>query len=505
MKALFLLLSFFFFTSFSTTPIEKTASLQLNEGVQQAHGLVLDFCFDEASSALQTQQKLQPQNAALDYVKCYSSLFQYLNTEDESLFTRFENEWEIALERIENTNPQNPLRNYLLADLYLQSAFANALKSNYLTAIFKFRSAYFTIVENQEKFPKFIPNQKALGILNIGLGSIPKSFDWVMSILQMKGNIKVGLKQLEAYFKLTQSQSQYRYLLPEALLLYSFSQSNYGGKINPSHPLWVFYDKDTDSQLFQHQLNTFSKVSFFQHLKHNQKALDAIERIENLLQTSRYHLHFLRFMQAECYLYKGEPQAISHFQHYLKEYPGQNYKRAAHQKIAWIYLMNGQQEAYAEQMKWIKQQGMDVMDSDKQALKEAQSAQKPNPYLLRSRLYFDGGYYSKADTVLRQGFTKGQFHSPKDRLEYIYRLARIYDEQENAVLAEIYYRQTIEEGKDKPFYFAANAALLLGNYFEEMGNKKEAAKLYQMCLQMEYDEYQNGISQKAKAGLNRLK
>jgi len=39
---------------------------------------------------------------------------------------------------------------------------------------------------------------------------------------------------------------------------------------------------------------------------------------------------------------------------------------------------------------------------------------------------------------------------------------------------------------------------------EEKGDAAQAIALYKACLEMNYDEYQNGISQKAKAGLNRL-
>ena len=53
-------------------------------------------------------------------------------------------------------------------------------------------------------------------------------------------------------------------------------------------------------------------------------------------------------------------------------------------------------------------------------------------------------------------------------------------------------------------YFAANAALHLGIIYENEDNLKEAEKYFRLCRSLDFDEYETGIKQKAKAGLNRL-
>jgi tetratricopeptide (TPR) repeat protein len=55
-----------------------------------------------------------------------------------------------------------------------------------------------------------------------------------------------------------------------------------------------------------------------------------------------------------------------------------------------------------------------------------------------------------------------------------------------------------------PYYYAANAALKLGELYEMQNNFDKAIEAYENCLEMKPDNYRISIHQKAKAGLNRL-
>ena len=67
------------------------------------------------------------------------------------------------------------------------------------------------------------------------------------------------------------------------------------------------------------------------------------------------------------------------------------------------------------------------------------------------------------------------------------------------------YQLTLNEGQKYPWYYAANAALNLGLIFENQKKYAEAEKYYRRCLDLNYTEYKTSISQKAKAGLNRVR
>jgi tetratricopeptide (TPR) repeat protein len=67
-----------------------------------------------------------------------------------------------------------------------------------------------------------------------------------------------------------------------------------------------------------------------------------------------------------------------------------------------------------------------------------------------------------------------------------------------------YYKKTILSGQNEPYYFAAKSALQIGLLYEIDNNQEEAKRYFNICIQMEDHQYEQGIEQKAKAGLNRL-
>ncbi|KAF0199615.1 MAG: hypothetical protein FD166_43 [Bacteroidetes bacterium] len=95
--------------------------------------------------------------------------------------------------------------------------------------------------------------------------------------------------------------------------------------------------------------------------------------------------------------------------------------------------------------------------------------------------------------------------SKREKIEYTYRLGRIYHKSGNIANAILNYTETLNQGSAFPYYFAANAALQLGNIYENTGNRQKARSYYRQCLDLKYTEYQTSISQKAKAGLSRVK
>ena len=62
---------------------------------------------------------------------------------------------------------------------------------------------------------------------------------------------------------------------------------------------------------------------------------------------------------------------------------------------------------------------------------------------------------------------------------------------------ELYYAKSVAANNpDLRFY---------GDYYESVYQLGKAKEYYKLCLYLEPDEYRNGLHQKAKAGLNRLK
>ncbi len=496
---------FLLLSSFLLPSAGVKASIQYNANCRLAYQNALQFHFAEMDQLLKAESATNPSNQAVASIRAYGFFLKYVISEDPAQLKAFNAAYDRAVEAIEEESEKNPYRGYLLTDLFIQSAIVNALNESYLSAFLDFKKAYSTIYKNKSQFPDFELNNKAIGILNIGIGSIPKSYSWALQVMDLQGNLKLGEQQLAEVLRLTQHKEEYHYLFVEALLMHSFTQSNYVMKVKGSAQLEsIFSDKALLQKLKNNQLFIFAKVSYHQHAKENDQAIAALAIVQNEFQNNPYKLHFLDYLYGESLLFKQDQGSKFYFNRYINAFPGKNYVAAARQHLAWQALLLGNMTEYSQQMKLVSTSKNLLFDSDKQAFKEANTSEIPNTGLLKSRLLFDGGYYSLSEGVLRKSFTDGKLQTEKEKLEYIYRLARIYDEWGNFTLAEIYYTTTIEKGKDLPYFFAANSALQLAYEYESQGKKAKAKSMYQLCLDLEFDEYQNSITQKAKAGLNRL-
>jgi len=106
---------------------------------------------------------------------------------------------------------------------------------------------------------------------------------------------------------------------------------------------------------------------------------------------------------------------------------------------------------------------------------------------------------------LLHGKTYLSFPQPQDRVEFSYRAGRIYDDIGLKDDAIDFYKQAIRLGEKRKEYYAARAALHIGNIFETKGEKVTAIVWYQRVLDMKDHDYKNSLDQKAKAGLARCK
>lgn len=137
-------------------------------------------------------------------------------------------------------------------------------------------------------------------------------------------------------------------------------------------------------------------------------------------------------------------------------------------------------------------------------MKDAQSGRWPNVLLLKTRLLNDGGYHHDALALLH-GKTERDFTREEEKLEFVYRMGRIYDDLGRDAEAVTFYQQAIRIGANRTEYFAARAALQAGQLYESKGDKATAISYYRQCLDMGDHEYKNSLDQRAKSGIARCK
>jgi tetratricopeptide (TPR) repeat protein len=204
-------------------------------------------------------------------------------------------------------------------------------------------------------------------------------------------------------------------------------------------------------------------------------------------------------------LYHLETQdAARSLEIFVNNFKGKFYVKDAYQKLSWCYYLQGSQAKAEETRKNILKKGATDTDADKQALKDAKSGKWPNVLLLKARLLSDGGYSNDAAALLH-GKTEDDFSKEEEKLEFAYRVARIYDDLGREEDAIRNYQIAIRLGETRKEYFAARAALQIGQIYEKRGQKALAITWYQRCLDMDDHEYKDSLDQRAKSGIARCK
>jgi tetratricopeptide (TPR) repeat protein len=242
-------------------------------------------------------------------------------------------------------------------------------------------------------------------------------------------------------------------------------------------------------------------INILMRTGNNDRVLQKFDSLPEL--TDYFPFYYLYYLAGESHLRKLETdQAAKNLSIFLDNFKGQNFIKDAYRKLAWTSLLEGDTTGYEEILIQVKEYGTTNVGQDNDAQREAQSGSIPDAELIKVRLLFDGGYYKQADSVLNQIDTTTL--KKEEKIEVVYRKARIAHQTKDLLKATTYYRKAIEIGKNSPRYFAGNSALKLGEIYEIRNELDLAEYYFRFCLNLDFDEFESGIHTKAKAALKRI-
>ncbi len=488
---------FFFAISVFFVQSLKGQQVRVDSLCRQAYGEIMSLRFAPARKILETEKQLYPENVYVDYLENYINFLHVFIGEDMRVFDTLSEDYGMHYDRVENLSDTGRYKNLLLANMNLQQAFVRLKFGQYFSAAWEINRAYRMVTENVERFPDFIPDFITMGILHVMIGLVPDKYGWMLKIIAMKGSVEQGKAELYRALDNTTRNSPNAYLHSEALFYLGFIELNLSPDRKALDKLLIYLGRTDNKNL----LMGFLKADV--HIRYGQNDL-ALKLLDSLPHSSGYFpFYYLRYLKGGCYLRKLESDsAILSFRSFLKDFKGINYIKDAWRKRAWAALLQNKTKRYQQLMDSVKVYGTTKVGADQEALEEANSGIIPNTNLLRARLLFDGGYYARAKTILD---TMETLRLTKDgQIERVYRYARIAQRQRNNPLAKKEYRQTIIIGNLSLRYFAANAALKLGEIYESEDSLTLAKSFYEKCLDLNFDEYKNSIHGKAKESLLRI-
>lgn len=465
--------------------------------VKAAYDKVINLRFQEAKALIVQIKATDRDNYMVYYVENYIDVLTAFINENSSEYKRLKSNKDKRLDMLKKGDPSSPYYLFTQAQSRLYWAITGVKFGEYINAFTEVSKAYHLLEKNQELFPDFMPNKMSLGAMHAVIGTIPDNYKWGVKLLSgMDGTVQQGMSEIESVVRY--SNTRPFEFEQEVLVMYAFLVLHLN---NQSEKAWTLIST-SNLNIKESPLASFALANVAMHTGRNDEAIRILMDRPN----GKGYLPFpyLDFMLGCSKFYRMDPDASVFFKRFLTNFHGKYYIKEAYQKLAWQSLINSRIAEYKNYMQLCKTRGTASVGGDKNAYDEANSGQIPDVALLKARLLFDGGYYQRAYDYLKLK-SPTDYREMRFKLEYAYRMGRITHLLKRTPDALKYYQQSIDLGKDEDYYFACNAALQMGNIYEDQGEKDRARQYYNICLDLDPDDYADGLHAKAKAGLLRMK
>lgn len=487
----------FLFMSFCRHPAgAQSKRFDFNTRCRQAYHDIMMMKLNSGTRLLQEEEQADPNNLAPYFLDNYADFFRLFFSADPQEYNRLKGKRDQRLAMMDQGDPGSPYYLYTKAVIHFQWAIVKIVFEEYWPAAWEFRRSYLLIKDNYRRFPAFGPNKMLLGAMQAVMGTVPDGYKWATNILGMSGSISKGMSLLKSYVNDTGTEGE---LFKEEAYFYYASLKFYIEN-KPEEALQFIRSRNMD--LKNNPLYALVVVNLAINHYMGGYGLKVIEGLNNGpeyldMPVMNFEAGMLKLDHLEI------AEAIRYLEEYVNNFKGKFYVKNALQGLSWAYYLEGDMARAEKSRQLILTRGNAEADADKSALREAKLGRWPNKELLRARLLSDGGYFEEALKILSARKAE-DFPDLAEKIEYAYRIARVYDQLGKEEQAIPLYEVTIKTGYNRPEYFAARAALQLGYIYEKRGEKAKAISSYRQCLGMNEKEYKNSLDQKAKAGIDRL-
>ena len=485
----------FFIFFFSSAHAEKV--FDFSATCQQAYQQITSLKLDAGEQLVVQARKENPDNLIPEILDNYIDFYILFFNEDPNDYKQRMPHFDERLKKIEDGPDNSPFYNFCRTVIYMQKASVETKFGKQWSAGWDFRKAFNLLKENRKKFPSFLPNNMISGPMLVVAGTIPDAYKWLASLFGIKGSIKDGMSQMQQI--INSNDPLAKMFFNEASFYYCYILFHIENK-----PDEVFqYVQQRKLDLVNNHLLAYMTANLAINDKRNEYAKNVI--LQRNMSSEYLNTPVWDFELAYTKIHHLETQeGIQYFQSFVSKFKGKYYLKDAYEKLSWCYYLQGNTNAAENARHQLLTKGSETTDADKQAAKDARSGVWPNPLLLKARLLNDGGYNNEAIALLA-GKSAADFTKPEDKLEFAYRIARIYDDVGRDSEAIKMYLLAIKLGEDRTEYYAARAALQIGLIYEQQGKKDVAIKYFQECLDMKDHDYKDSLDQKAKAGIERCK
>lgn len=493
MKSIILFVIWF---GLSVPVVNGQQQITFSSNCTKAYDALLSLKIQQAKQWIAIEKSDNPSNIVPYFLENYIDFFELFLNENPATYEKLKGNKKKRLAIIEKGPSSSPLKIWMQSVIQLQWAVVDYKFGSRMSAGWGFRDALLLIKENQKKYPDFTPNLMISGPVQMAASTVPKGYKWFSSLIGVSGNLEQGKQQLAKF--LSANDNWAKIFRNEGIFYHCYLQFYLLNEPESA----LEYVKNNNLDVVNKHLFTFMAANLY--LNNKQSHL-ARQIVKNRNMSSEYMATTVwDFELSYASLYHLEPDTEIYFKRFLKNFRGNYYVKDAWLKLSYWYLLAGNKTEYEKCRKMVLSAGKQDAEADKRAYKEVQSGITPNLLLLKARLLSDGGYHREALQVLA-GKSTNDFYQPLEKLEFTYRLGRIYDDMGQDEKALQAYNAAYTLGRTSTEYFAARAALQMGLIYENKNQLSAAITEYNRCIALEGHDYENSLEQKAKAGLERCK
>lgn len=465
-----------------------------NPVCQEAYHDILSMKIDAGQRLLNEEKKAHPNNLIPYFLENYVDFLVLFFNEDPAEYSKRIAHRSQRLSLMEQGPASSPFYGFTRSIINFQWAAIEIKFEGNMSAAMGIRKSFVQIRENERKFPSFTPNQMIYGAMQTVIGVVPDGYKWVVNLMGLKGTVKGGMAMVSNFIGYHDAWANL--FKDEGIFYYTYLK---------------FYILSQREEVFrfieERRLDTVNNHLFaymVANLALNNQRADITEAIiRNRNPSPEYMATPVWDMEmGYARLDHLQKDANVYLERFITTYKGNSGVKDILEKLSWYYYLQDNMPMANRYRSLVISRGAAHAESDKNALRDAESGAWPNKMLIEARLLSDGGYHHEALQVL-EGKSSSDFPQEVDKLEFSYRLGRIYDalgREDDAIRA---YLVAIKMGEHRQEYFASRAAWQIGYIYERRGNKNMAIAFYQRCLDMPDHEYKNSMDQRAKAGIAR--
>lgn len=475
----------------------QAATFTYSETLHQAQRLIAVLKLEPARQLLIIEKQRHPENTAVEYLENYIDFYTLISTQNAEVLNKLLPGKNKRLKRLSELPDTDPMKRYAQAEIEIQWAFSHSLHHEFIASARAFRAAYKLLETNMQLFPDFTLNNKSMGMLKAVIGTIPDNYRWIAGITGMNGNFTEGMRMLTSFINTGNNSEKNLLEMQCAMYYYTFLQLNFGDK----NLCWQYCEKHTEdytTNLLSNYLRSYTAIK----TGRSHVAVQVLQQRP----TGKEYIEFpmLHYLEGVAMLNMLHPDAAQYFKKYVSFSKGKNYIKDSYRRLAWHYLLQHDLNQYRQYKLMAITYGEQVADEDKSAYRECSQSIIPDTVLLKARLLFDGGNYGLGLDLLSRNpisrYTKAEHIN-----EYYYRLARLYHENNSWRMAMINYERAIETGAHLNTYYAPMSCLQLALIYEKLNQRDKALYYFEKAGTYRNYDYRSGITQKANAGISRLK